>query len=162
MQSFTWGEVMKHKNFEPHYVVMKDNDDIVASALMLKKNLFKGYCYYYIPRGFMLDYHNDSILEEFTTYLTKYAKNNKAIYVKIDPDIKLHTLDGDGNIIGEGNFNMLLAFIYYQYGANKVMPVIYPIVKQEDMTLSYDCEVISGSSDYIYSLPTTIYKAFWV
>jgi len=103
MQSFAWGEVMKHKNFEPHYVIMKDNDNIVASALMLKKNLFKGYCYYYIPRGFMLDYHNDSILKEFTLHLKEYAKKHKAIYIKIDPDIKLHTLDEEGNVIGEEN-----------------------------------------------------------
>lgn len=103
MQSYSWGEVMKHKNFEPHYVVMKDDDKIVASALMLKKNLLKGYSYYYIPRGFILDYHDDSLLEEFTKYLKDYAKKNKAIFIKIDPDIKLHNLDIDGNVIGDEN-----------------------------------------------------------
>ena len=103
MQSYYWGEVMKYKHFEPHYVILKDTDTIVASALMLKKNLLKGYSYYYIPRGFMLDYHNDSLIEEFTMYLKEYAKRNKAIFIKIDPDIKLHNLDIDGNVVGEEN-----------------------------------------------------------
>lgn len=101
MQSYYWGEVMKKKHFEPHYIILKDNDKIVASALLLKKKLLKGYSYYYIPRGFILDYHNDSLLEKFTVYLKEYAKKNKAIYIKIDPDIKLHSLDNDGNVIGE-------------------------------------------------------------
>jgi len=40
MQSYYWGQVMIKKNFEPHYVVLKDNNEIIASALMLKKNLY--------------------------------------------------------------------------------------------------------------------------
>ncbi len=103
MQSYYWGEVMKHKNFIPSYVVLKNNDEIVASALVLKKILIKGYSYFYIPRGFILDYSNFELIEEFTKHLKDYARENKAIFVKIDPDIKLHSLDNDGNIISEGN-----------------------------------------------------------
>ena len=103
MQSYYWGEVMKHKNFIPSYVILKDNDEIIASALMLKKNLIKGYSYFYIPRGFILDYNNYELIEEFTKYLKEYARENKAIFIKIDPDIKLHSLDSDGNIISDEN-----------------------------------------------------------
>lgn len=103
MQSYYWGEVMKHKHFEPHYIILKNENTIVASALMLKKNLLKGYCYYYIPRGFILDYSNYELIEDFTKHLKEYARKNKAIFIKIDPDVKLHSLDSDGNVIGDDN-----------------------------------------------------------
>ncbi len=103
MQSYYWGDVMKHKHFEPHYIILKNDGNIVASALMLQKHLFKGYCYYYIPRGFILDYSDFSLVEKFTNSIKAYAKKRKGIFIKIDPDIKLHNLDIDGNIIGKEN-----------------------------------------------------------
>lgn len=111
MQSYYWGEVMKNKHFIPHYVVLKDNEKIVASALMLQKKLINNYCYYYIPRGFILDYENYDLIKTFTEYIKKYVKKNKGIFVKIDPDIKLHDLDLDGKVVGEKNNFKLLKYL---------------------------------------------------
>ena len=111
MQSRYWGDVMKYKNFIPHYVVLKENDKIIASALLLQKKLIGKYCYYYIPRGYVIDYNNFDLLKTFTNYIKKYAKDNKAIFVKIDPDLKLHDLDLDGNVIGDNNNFDLLRFL---------------------------------------------------
>ena len=58
MQSRYWADVMRYKNFIPHYVVLKENNKIVASALMLQKKLLGKYCYYYVPRGYVIDYKN--------------------------------------------------------------------------------------------------------
>lgn len=108
MQSYYWGEVMKNKNFDPHYIVLKDDDKIIASALMLRKNLLAGYCYYYIPRGFILDYNDFDLIKKFTKYIKEFAKKNKGVFIKIDPDIKLHNLDLDGKVINdENNFKLL-------------------------------------------------------
>lgn len=111
MQSRYWGEVMKYKNFIPHYVVLKDNDKIVASALLLQKKLLGKYSYYYCPRGYILDYNNFDLIKEFTHHIREYAKRNNGIFVKIDPDIKLHDLDLDGNVVGENNSFELLRFL---------------------------------------------------
>ena len=35
MQSYYWGDVMKAKNYTPYYVGLKDNDKLVATALLL-------------------------------------------------------------------------------------------------------------------------------
>jgi len=108
MQSYYFGEVMKYKNYTPHYVGMKDGNKLVATALMLKKALPGGFCYYYSPRGYVMDFNNFKLLEEFTDNIKVYAKKNNALYVKIDPDIKRHTLDIDGNIVdGEKNYKLM-------------------------------------------------------
>lgn len=101
MQSYYFGEIMKNKNFEPYLVGLKDDDKLVATALLLKKKLIGDYCYFYSPRGYILDYNNYKLIHIFTNHIKKFAKEHKALFVKIDPDIKLHDLDSDGNIIGK-------------------------------------------------------------
>ena len=100
MQSHYFGEIMKYKNFTPYYVGLKENDKLVATALLLKKKLLGNYCYFYCPRGYIIDYSNYKLLNTFTNYIKKFAKKNKALFVKIDPDVKLHDLDQDGNVLG--------------------------------------------------------------
>lgn len=108
MQSYYWGEVMKYKNFIPNYVGIKKDGKLVATALLLKKRMFKNLCYFYCPRGYIMDYNDLELLEVFTKHLREYAKENNAIYIKIDPDIKRHTLDSDGNVIeGEENSKLM-------------------------------------------------------
>lgn len=123
MQSYYFGEVMKYKNFNPYYVGLEENGKIVATALLLKKKVFKNISYFYCPRGFILDYNNYELLKTFTKELKKYCKRNNAIYLKIDPDIKRHNLDTDGNIIGEKNnyelMNQLEKLGYKHKGLDK-------------------------------------------
>ena len=103
MQSHYFGEIMKYKNFTPYYVGLKENDKLVATALLLKKKLIGNYCYFYCPRGYIIDYSNYKLLNTFTNYIKKFAKKNKALFVKIDPDGKLHDLDQDGNVLGNSH-----------------------------------------------------------
>mgnify|MGYP002624216881 CR=1 FL=1 len=107
MQSRYWGEVMKYKNFIPHYVVLKDNDKIVASALLLQKKLLGKYSYYYCPRGYILDYNKSEYLEEeyndfiesgFEEYFNKKFMFNKEAYKNdaISPIISKEKIIGYG------------------------------------------------------------------
>ena len=61
MQSYDFGQIRKIKHFEPFYVGLKDNGKLVCTALMLKKKVGK-YCYYYVPRGYTIDYSNRELL----------------------------------------------------------------------------------------------------
>lgn len=108
MQSYYWGEVMKNKKFTPHYVGLKEDGELICTALLLEKKMFKKLSYFYCPRGYIMDYSDLNLLEIFTNEIKKYAKSKHAIYVKIDPDIKRHTLDIDGNVIvGEENSTLM-------------------------------------------------------
>jgi peptidoglycan pentaglycine glycine transferase (the first glycine) len=121
MQSRHFGDVSVKKGFTPYYVVVKDNDLIVASAMILEKKK-KGLTYLYIPRGYIMDYSNKDLLEFMTKSVVNFAKKRKAFFVKIDPDIKLHDLDQDGNILGNDNtslVNTLIKLGYKHKGFNK-------------------------------------------
>ena len=101
LQSYAWGQfAKKEKNFEPLYVGMEDDKGkLVATALILKKQLPFNLSYFYIPRGFILDYEDKDLLEQFTNSLKLYAKNHNSIFIKIDPDIVYNEEDNLGNSI---------------------------------------------------------------
>ncbi len=103
--SYEWGEVTnKTGSWKPYYIGVAKNDTLIATALLLQKPLLLGYSYFYIPRGFSMDYHNIEDVKAVTRCIHKFCKKHRAIYFKIDPDIKLHTIDIDGNVIdGEDN-----------------------------------------------------------
>ncbi|MGI6329737.1 MAG: lipid II:glycine glycyltransferase FemX [Bacilli bacterium] len=96
LQSPLWGEINKERKFFPHYVGLKKDNQLIATALILEKRLYFGYCYFYIPRGYVLDYSDKEVIKIFTEYLKVYAKKNKALFIKMDPDIKLHSLNKEG------------------------------------------------------------------
>ena len=105
LKSYEWGELSKSRGLIPHYVGLKEKEKLVATALILEKKLPLGYSYYYIPRGYTIDYNNYELLKNFTFKIKEYAKKNKAIFFKIDPDIKLHTIDKNANVVNDGNNN---------------------------------------------------------
>ena len=89
LQSVAWGEFAKvKKNVTPHYLgLVTEDNQIVGTALLLEKKLPMNYCYFYCPRGFVIDYNNHKVVKTMTEKIKEYAKEKKAIFVKIDPDI---------------------------------------------------------------------------
>ena len=104
MQSYSWGEVMKNKNYMPHYVGLKKNNKLIATSLLLEKKINKKISYFYCPRGYVMDYSDFNLLETYTNYLKDYVKKHKGIFLKIDPDIKRHNLNIEG-VVDENNNN---------------------------------------------------------
>ena len=99
MQSYDFGQIRKEKHFIPHYVGLKENGKLVCAALLLEKKLIMKYTYFYSPRGYVIDFNNKELVKTFTEELKKYAKKMKAIFIKIDPAIKLHNIDIEGNVV---------------------------------------------------------------
>lgn len=106
LQSYEWGGVSK--GFTPYYLGLKDDDTVLAAALLLEKRLPFGYSYFYIPRSYTIDYSNFKLLEIFTKEIKKYLKSKKAIFFRIDPAIKLRTIDDNADEIdGENNYELV-------------------------------------------------------
>jgi peptidoglycan pentaglycine glycine transferase (the first glycine) len=124
MQSYAWGEVSRAKSLIPHYVGIEEEGNLIAVSLLLQKKLPLGYSYFYAPRGYVIDFNDNDLLKKFTDYIKDYAKQNKGIFVKIDPDVKLHNIDGEGNPLNDGFdnhklVNSLIKMGYKHHGFNK-------------------------------------------
>ena len=122
MQTREFGEIRKIKKFIPHLVGLKDNGKLVCTALLLEKDWPHKLKYYYVPRGYTIDYNNKELLKEFTKELIKYCKKTKAVFLKIDPGIKRYSIDLDGKKVdGIDNtplHNYLIKLGYKHLGYN--------------------------------------------
>ncbi len=126
LHSYIWGKFQeKERQVKAHYIGYEDDKkNLVAVALLLERKLVMGYTYFYSPRGFVLNYQDKELLKNFTSDLKDYAKKHKALFIKIDPDVKLHSLDIEGNIIKDDQNNeklvpYLKSLGYKHLGFNK-------------------------------------------
>lgn len=88
LQSASWAELCKEKRgLTPYCLGLVEDNKILAATLLLKKNLPLGLCYLYSPRGYVIDFNDFKLLDKFTEELVNFAKEQKAIYLKLDPDI---------------------------------------------------------------------------
>jgi lipid II:glycine glycyltransferase (peptidoglycan interpeptide bridge formation enzyme) len=96
MQLSNWGEV-KRGDWDPNYILMRDcNGDICASALLLTRK-FKFYKLMYSPRGYVIDWNNEALVQKFHNLVKEFAKKHKIDTLKIDPSIyvNMSTQDED-------------------------------------------------------------------
>ena len=66
-----------------------------------EKKLPMNKCYFYAPRGFVIDYKKKELVREMTKKVAEFAKSKKAIFVKIDPDL----IKQSTNYLGEETVN---------------------------------------------------------
>ncbi|MDR2976521.1 MAG: aminoacyltransferase [Streptococcaceae bacterium] len=100
LQSSNWAKVKD--NWGSEIVSVLDDDNITASALVLIKKLPLGFTMLYIPRGPVLDYANPHLLAFFFEELRKWAKTQKALFIKFDPKIVYETSKfGEEAVINE-------------------------------------------------------------
>lgn len=114
LQSHAWGEFSKvKKRLIPYYMgLVNEKDEIVAATLLLQKKLPFNLCYFYCPRGFVIDYKKNELVKIMTNKIINFAKNKKAIFVKIDPDIIIN------------NKNYLDEQISLNYDPNEIFKVL--------------------------------------
>lgn len=84
-QCSKWAEVKN--NWGHFFVCIKDEDKIVATALILKRSFPLGKCLFYIPRGPVMDYKNHELVSFMFSSLKKLAKQHHAIAIRFDPNV---------------------------------------------------------------------------
>ena len=84
-QTTEYGLTMNSQEQEPIFVgLVNENNNILAASLILIEHLGQ-FKYAYAPRGFLIDYMNKELLNEFTLAIKKYLKKKNVIAIKISP-----------------------------------------------------------------------------
>lgn len=92
-ESINYALIKAEESFEYEFIAY-GADDIVGAALILYKKIGNVY-FGYSPRGFLIDYSNDYLLEDFTNKIKEYYKNRNFAFIKINPEIAIAKLNKD-------------------------------------------------------------------
>lgn len=119
LSSIEIGHLREKNDWHISYVGLKENNKIIACAMLLsKKKHFNKYEYYAI-RGPLIDYNNYDLLNIFFSELKKYIKNSNGYILRIDPYIIDYQRDIDGNIIKGGINNSKIITYLNKIGFKK-------------------------------------------
>ena len=129
-QTSEYGFIMNNQNYTAIALGMIDNDKIVAASLILieKTAMFK---YAYAPKGFLIDYNDKYLVEEFTKLIKGYLSKKKIMAIKINPMIIKSSTDYvTGNTYNNDVFDEQLRFLkklgYYHLGFNNLFEAFKP------------------------------------
>jgi len=88
LQSYQWGQFKSRHGWSAHRLIFRDNATIKGAALVLQRKLpLLPWGIMYVPKGPMLDYSNAELVNKVLFYLERLARQQKALLIKIDPDI---------------------------------------------------------------------------
>ena len=94
MQTAIWGKIKSTDGWSHEFIGFYQGDTLCASAMLLKKKVpFFSRSLYYCPRGPVADYNDRLLLTEITQALKQFLKEQKALYLTIDPDVAIAALD---------------------------------------------------------------------
>lgn len=106
LQTGAWGDLKTRWGWSMLPTLFVDNGRVVAAALILKRKIPRTpLSILYVPKGPTLDYQNDALRQQVWQQLIAIGKRERALVVKIDPDIVQATgsdeivLDGAGTTI---------------------------------------------------------------
>ena len=92
-QTANYGMIMSETGFDYSFVAYTTNDlEILAAGMFLTKKIGR-YYYAYCPKGYIIDYNDTELVRKFTRNLIKYYKRKKVIFLKINPEIIIGTIN---------------------------------------------------------------------
>lgn len=90
-ESINYAMIKAEEGFEYEFISY-GGDEVVGAALILYKKIGSFY-YGYSPRGFLIDYSNTFLLEDFTKKLKEYYEKKNFVFIKINPEIAIAKLN---------------------------------------------------------------------
>ena len=113
-------KLREDSNWESHFVGVKENQTLIAAAMLLSHERHFGKKEFYSPRGFLMDFENSKVLHFFTKELKKYVKEKGGYVLRIDPYLLYKERDIDGNIVDGGEDHSKVVENLSSFGYHKV------------------------------------------
>jgi len=99
-----YGKFKKNEGYDYFLVGVKDDDQLVATAMILRKRityLFSYYCY--VPYGYAMNYTDKELLSFMDAQIVKYVSDVlHACFLRIDPNICRLEHEQDGKLKNDG------------------------------------------------------------
>lgn len=102
LQSPEWGKFKSRGEWKYQLVGVRQDNQLIAAAMVLRRRLPLGMSIFYVPRGFVMDYRQSQVLAFMTNQLVGYCKKQKGILLTIDPCIVLQERTLEGQIVADG------------------------------------------------------------
>ena len=100
-QSSKWAKIKEYTGWTNYYVGVKKDKKIIACSLILGKKIYLNKYMYYAPRGMLLDYNDNELLNFFTSEIKKYLVKKNGVIFKIDPLVMYKHHDKFGEVIDD-------------------------------------------------------------
>ena len=93
-QTINYGMLMAEHGYDYDLVGLVDDDNsVLAASLILIKSIAIKCFYGYAPRGFLIDYENEELLQVFTQKLKDYYYDKNVIFIKLNPNIAIGEIE---------------------------------------------------------------------
>lgn len=102
-QSTGYAFTMNKQYFESVFLGLVDTNSRIRAATLILIASIKGFKYAYAPRGFLIDYTNKTLLEDFTNQIRHFLSRNDIIAIKINPLVIRNVYDKKANLIATNN-----------------------------------------------------------
>jgi len=98
LQTWEWGAFKSRYGWQPaRYLWLEPEDDqprAAASTLTRRLGCWSS-AVMYVPKGPALEYRDSALLEQVLAHLEATARQERALFVKIDPDVRADTAEGE-------------------------------------------------------------------
>lgn len=84
-QSYPWGELKKTFGWQPLRLIVYEKVRVVAAVTLLNHQLYNDYSLLYAPRGPVMYFDDDRLLEFLFGKISALAQSVNAVFLKIDP-----------------------------------------------------------------------------
>jgi len=93
-QTINYALLMSENGYDYDLIgYVDDYGNILAASLILLKPIGIKCFYGYAPRGFLIDYQNPTLVNNFTNALKKYYYEKNVIFIKLNPNVKISEIN---------------------------------------------------------------------
>jgi peptidoglycan pentaglycine glycine transferase (the first glycine) len=90
LQTWDWGDFKSRWGWQPTRLLFEQDGQPLAAAQLLRRKLSRiPFSVTYVPKGPALDYNDVSLLSHVLSALEQQARQQRSLFVKIDPDVHL-------------------------------------------------------------------------
>ena len=122
LQTSQWAEVKAKMGWEAFPKLWKKEDGSVEAAALILKRPIKigafssGMSFLYVPRGPLMDWANESLRGRVLADIADFAKQQRALFIKIDPDIPVSFGEPGTEEYRENQTGQSLQTYYQEHG----------------------------------------------